>query len=74
MTTRLRSLLAPAALVAAVALLPMGCGDDPDMTGDSKAGIGAAGTNDPNAPQSPEEAYKRQMEEEAAFQKKGRRS
>ncbi|OJW17862.1 MAG: hypothetical protein BGO49_30690 [Planctomycetales bacterium 71-10] len=66
---RSRSLLASAVLVMA-ASFPVGCTpDDPDRTGDAKAGIGAAGTNDPNAPKSQEEARKRQLEEEAAFRK-----
>lgn len=66
---RSRSLLASAVLVMA-ASFPLGCTpDDPDRTGDAKAGIGAAGTNDPNAAKSQEEARQRQLEEEAAFRK-----
>jgi hypothetical protein len=71
---RLRSLLVLAVLVAS-ASFPIGCGaDDPDKTGDARAGIGAAGANDPDAPKSQDEARQRQLQEEAAFQKKGRKS
>ncbi len=71
---RSRSLLALAVVVAA-ASFPVGCAPvDPDRTGDPDGGIGAAGTNDPDAPKTQEEARKRQVEEEAAFRKKGHRS
>ena len=67
------SVLALAALAAAVSL-PIGCSrDDPDRTGDANGGIGAAGTNAANAPQTQEEARKQQMEQEAAFRKLRRR-
>lgn len=66
---RPRYLLALAA-VSAAASLPIGCSpNDPDRTGDSTTGIGTAGTNATNLPQSREEERKQQLEQEAAFRK-----
>lgn len=62
-----RDLIALSLLALAFSI--SGCSENPDRTGDPDGGIGAPGVNAPDAPQSEEEAYQRQMEEEAAFQK-----
>ncbi|AMV38117.1 hypothetical protein [Planctomyces sp. SH-PL62] len=68
-----RFVLACAAALAAVAI-PIGCADyDADKTGDAAAGIGAAGVNAPDAPQTQEEMRKQQMEQEAAFRKSSKK-
>lgn len=68
-----RLVLACAAALAAVSI-PIGCtNDDADRTGDATAGIGAAGVNAPDAPQTQEEMRKQQMEQEAAFRKSSKK-
>ncbi|MDG3004451.1 hypothetical protein [Paludisphaera mucosa] len=67
--SRHRFSLACAAALVAVSI-PIGCENgNPDRTGVADAGIGAAGVNAPDAPRSQEESRKKQMEQEAAFQK-----